>query len=235
MNEVILHIRESLKAAADEKTRAGSRRFFKETLNCYGVKTPAVNQISKEHFKKVNSLPKAVAFTLIEDLWQSGVHEESIVACNWTYSLRRSFAPEDFLIFSRWINSYVHNWASCDTFCNHSVGEFLQMYPEFLDGLKRFTSSENRWMKRAAAVSLIVPARKGLFLDTIFEIADALLKDPDDLVQKGYGWVLKAASQVHEQQVFDYVMKHQNDMPRTALRYAIEKMPKELKMQAMGR
>ena len=109
------------------------------------------------------------------------------------------------------------------------------MYPEFLSKLKKFTNSENRWMRRAAAVSLIVPARKGRFLDEIFEIADGLLTDEDDLVQKGYGWLLKVASQAHQQEVFDYVMRNRTIMPRTALRYAIEKMPKELKVKAMAK
>jgi 3-methyladenine DNA glycosylase AlkD len=59
------------------------------------------------------------------------------------------------------------------------------------------------------------------------------LKDKDDMVQKGYGWLLKEASRTHEREVFDYVMKHKAKMPRTALRYAIEKMPEKLRSKAM--
>jgi 3-methyladenine DNA glycosylase AlkD len=55
----------------------------------------------------------------------------------------------------------------------------------------------------------------------------------NSLVQKGYGWMLKAASKLHQQEVFDYVMKKKSIMPRTSLRYAIEKMPKNLKIIAM--
>jgi 3-methyladenine DNA glycosylase AlkD len=107
------------------------------------------------------------------------------------------------------------------------------MYPKYISTLKQWAKSKNRWMKRASAVSLIIPARKGLFLNDVFEIADTLLLDTDDMVQKGYGWMLKVASNMHEKEVFDYVMKHKSNMPRTALRYAIEKMPKELKVEAM--
>jgi len=82
---------------------------------------------------------------------------------------------------------------------------------------------------------LIVPARKGLFLKDIFEIADILHSDPDDMVQKGYGWMLKAASQAHQEKVFNYVMSRKATMPRTSLRYAIEKMPAELKARAMAK
>jgi 3-methyladenine DNA glycosylase AlkD len=87
--------------------------------------------------------------------------------------------------------------------------------------------------KLAAAVTLIIPARKELFLNDVFAIADILLLDSDDMVQKGYGWMLKAASESHQTEVFNYVLSKKAVMPRTALRYAIEKMPKELKAEAM--
>jgi 3-methyladenine DNA glycosylase AlkD len=109
------------------------------------------------------------------------------------------------------------------------------MYPESVVKLKSWARSENRWMRRGASVSLIIPARKGKFLDDILEIANILLTDTDDLVQKGYGWMLKAASQAHQQEIFEYVMSKKNEMPRTALRYAIKKMPAEMRKEAMKR
>ncbi len=107
------------------------------------------------------------------------------------------------------------------------------MYPKYVDELKEWAKSPNRWVKRAAAVTLILPARKGQFLNDVFDIADILLPDPDDLVQKGYGWMLKAASEAYPKEVFEYVEAKKAVMPRTALRYAIEKMPLELRTQAM--
>ena len=99
--------------------------------------------------------------------------------------------------------------------------------------MKSWAKSENRWLKRASAVSFIVPAKKGLFLQDAFEICDILLTDEDDMVQKGYGWLLKEESRKHQEKVFDYVVKNRKVMPRTALRYAIELMPRELKQEAM--
>jgi len=98
-----------------------------------------------------------------------------------------------------------------------------------------WTRSPNRWLRRAAAVSLIVPAKHGAFLGEAFAIADALLLDTDDMVRKGYGWLLKEASRHHRQEVYDYVLAHRGVMPRTALRYAIELMPAEMKREAMRR
>ncbi len=233
MESILSKIRSELQNNIDEKTQATSQNFFKEKIKCYGIKVPAVNKLSQEYFKLVRSKTKSEIFSLCESLWQSGFLEESFIACHWSYFIHARYEPEDFKIFEKWIDRYVNNWASCDTLCNHTVGTFIEMYPEFLVRLKGFAKSDNRWMRRAAAVTLIIPARKGKFIDDILEIADILLEDQDDLVRKGYGWMLKAASEANQHAIFDYVMRNKSVMPRTSLRYAIEKMPKELKDKAM--
>lgn len=235
MENVINKIRQELKKNADEKTKKSGKNFFKEKIKLYGVKTAIVSNIGKQYFKNIQNEKKAEIFGLCEKLWQSGYMEESFIACNWSYFIRKDYEKRDFSVFERWVSSYVGNWASCDTLCNHTIGTFLEMYPESLEKLKKWSKSKNRWIKRASAVSLIVPAKKGKFLKDIFEISDSLLLDQDDLVQKGYGWMLKAASQTHQKEVFDYILKNRKIMPRTALRYAIEKMPKELKAKAMAK
>ena len=233
MNDIIKRIRAELQASSDAKTRESGLNFFKEPVRLYGVKSAVVAKIGKEYFKEIRELTKGEIFELCDQLWQSGFMEESFIACNWSEAIHKKFEPADFGIFEKWISLYINNWASCDTFCNHTVGEFIMKYPEYLSGLKILAKSDNRWMRRASAVTLIIPARKGMFLPDIFEIADILLCDADDLVQKGYGWMLKAASQAHQQEVFEYVIRNKAIMPRTALRYAIEKMPAELKAVAM--
>lgn len=235
MMPIISQVREALLQQATEENQLSSRRFFKESIQCYGVKAPEVKNISTRFYSEVKKLSKPEILALCEELWQSNMIEESFIACHWSEKSHKLYEPEDFDTFLEWINCYVSNWASCDTFCNHTVGDFVMKYPDFLSQLKQLTISNNRWARRAAAVSLIVPARKGLFLSDIFEIADLLLTDSDDLVQKGYGWMLKAASQAHTQEVFEYIMRHKAHMPRTALRYAIEKMPIALKKEAMKR
>ncbi len=235
MNDIILKVREELIANIDSKTLETGQRFFKEKIDFYGVTIPKVNKIAEQLFKELVNEPKLKIWDYCEQLFQSGNLEESFVASHWSYKFENQFTKEDFYLFERWIKDYINNWASCDTLCNHTVGAFVEKFPEFIKELKNFTSSENRWVKRAAAVTLIIPARKGLFLEHIFEIADLLLLDPDDLVQKGYGWMLKAASQAHQEEVFKYVMKNKGIMPRTSLRYAIEKMPGEMRKRAMER
>lgn len=232
---ILDNIKEDLTQNVDEKTREGAQRFFKEEVKFYGVKTATVGKIATKHFKEVKLLSKNEIFGLCEKLLSTGFNEDAFIAFDWVYRIRNSFEREDFSIFENWIESYIDNWAKCDTFCNHSVAALVERYPEFIVNLKEWTKSDNRWMRRAAAVTLILPARHGKFLDDVFDIADKLLLDKDDLVQKGYGWLLKEASKTHLEEVFGYVMDNKKVMPRTALRYAIEKMPKELKVQAMQR
>lgn len=233
MSNIIKDLRKELKRNSDEAVKKSGERFFKEKVKMYGMKTAVGSKIGKEYFKSVKDKSKAEIFELCEELWQSGYMEESFIACNWSSYIHKDYEPDDFKVFEKWIKNYVSNWASCDTLCNHTVGDFITMYPEYIAELKKWAKSDNRWVRRAAAVTLIIPARNGLFLQDIFEIADILLLDDDDLVQKGYGWMLKAASQAHQKEVFNYVIKNKSAMPRTALRYAIEKMPKELKSEAM--
>ena len=235
MNMIIEEIRKDLKHNADEKVKIQGERFFKEEVKMYGIRSAVVTQIGKDHYKRLPEKTKDIVFPLCEELWKSGLMEESFIACNWSYNVRKEYLPVDFKIFERWVSTYIGNWASCDTFCNHSIGTFIDLYPDYLANLKKWAKSQNRWVKRASAVSLIVPARNGKFLEDIFEIADILLSDKDDMVRKGYGWMLKSASQAYQQKVFEYVMSKKATMPRTSLRYAIEKMPQELKARAMAK
>jgi 3-methyladenine DNA glycosylase AlkD len=235
---ILTRIRGDLKAAADPIAADSGKRFFKdgEHFQAYGLKSAEVNRIAKRYTAElVKSSPKEEIFELCDALWQSGLQEEAGVACALSEAAGKTAEPEDFDVFARWVERYVRNWAMCDTLCNHTIGELVTKYPELSERLFAWTRSDNRWMKRGAAVTLIVPARRGLFLPLVFRIADALLLDSDDMVQKGYGWMLKAAAAAHEREVFDFVMERRTVMPRTALRYAIEKMPQEKRKLAMGK
>jgi 3-methyladenine DNA glycosylase AlkD len=235
MHFIIKKIKEKLLASVDEKSKETFQRFFKNKVRFYGVRTPSVKKIAKECFKELNSKQKAKVFLLCEELSQSGFCEEVWIAATWADWLKDSFLQEDISTFERWIETYIDDWAKCDTFCNHAVGTMLMMYPELVWSLKKWASSKNPFLRRAAAVSLIIPAKKGMFLKDIFEVAGILLFDQNDLDQKGYGWMLKEVSRKHQKAVFDYVMKNKTHMPRTALRYAIEKMPETLRKKAMGK
>ena len=233
MDPIIARIRGELTAQADPEIQKSSKRYFKEAITCYGMKTAPVIAIAKKYWKEVKGQPKQEIFILCEELYQSGYMEESFIVSEWARAMSGRYERDDLMVFRRWIDTYITNWASCDGFCNHTMGDFIEQYPESVDELKFWTKSKNRWMRRAAAVSLIVPAKQGKFLYESLEIASLLLTDADDMVQKGYGWLLKEVSRKHTDEVFSYVMKNKPVMPRTALRYAIELMPRDLKAEAM--
>ena len=178
-------------------------------------------------------MEKPAIYRICEELLRSGWGEEAILVGLWMPKLYKLYVWEDIFVFREWIDKYIDNWAECDTFCNHTMEKFLERFPAAIEEIKGWTASENRWMKRAAAVSLIIPARKGQYLEDIFQIADRLIESNDDMVQKGYGWMLKEASKAHLQKVYEFIMARRQVMPRTALRYAIEKMPEEMRRKAM--
>jgi len=229
----ITELRKELKTNSSTDWQNRTQRFFKEKIKLYGLKSSEVSKISRKYFNEIETLPKKEIFDMCEELFKSDVQEEAMVAADWSYRLRFKYELKDIYIFEKWIEKYINNWAKCDIFCNHSVGSLIEKYPQLVKNLKTWAKSKNLWVRRASAVSLIAPARKGLFLKDIFEICDLLLVDKEDMVQKGYGWLLKVSSEKHQKEVFDYVLSNKDKMPRTSLRYAIEKMSQKMKSQAM--
>jgi 3-methyladenine DNA glycosylase AlkD len=232
-NELREYLISKLKEKSSEANRQTAQRFFKHEIQVYGVRSADVELIGKEVSGWIKNWTKEEVFTLAESLWKSGMLEETFLACRFSLSVYKKYEPEDIILFKGWIDKYIKNWASCDTFCNHTIGKMLIAFPEVRPEVISWSNSSNLWLRRASAVSYILPARKGMYLDDIFIIADVLLLDREDMVQKGYGWMLKVASASYLHEVFQFVISRKKTMPRTALRYAIEKMPAELKMEAM--
>lgn len=231
---IISTIEQELKRQAAPKHAKSMQRWFKEELNCLGVKTPVVREIGRKYWKEIKGRSKKEIFALCEQLLELRVHEARTIAFQWAYGLKGQYEQAaDFVVFERWLKKYVSDWSACDDLCCKPLGALLFQYPQLLQDTFAWTKSRNRWIRRAAAVSMIYTLRKGLYTDQQIKIADALLEDKDDMVQKGYGWMLKEWSEHYPKDVFDYVMKWKSRMPRTALRYAIEKLPAKMKKQAM--
>ena len=198
--------------------------------------TSVVRDISKTHFRQIKHLDKDAVFELCEALLKLDRWPERTIAFDWAFRLRKQYKASDFATFERWLKDYVNGWGSCDDFCTHAFGSLMLQHPELLPNVMAWTASDNRWLRRAAAVVLLYSIRRDENVDAAFRVADRLLLDEDDMVQKGYGWLLKEiGKRVDAQRVFDYVMAHKAEMPRTALRYAIEKLPPEMREQAMAR
>lgn len=233
--QILVRLRSDLTASADITTQASYQRFFKEPVKYYGVKNGIVDKIARTYWQEIKHLTKKEIFTLCEDLWKTDYTEEAFVVANWVPRLTKQFERKDLQLFHKWVDAHINNWAKCDNFCNHTVGNFMNKYPDMVVELEKWAKSDNRWLRRAAAVSLIIPVKRGQFIYNVFRISDILLRDKDDLVQKGYGWLLKEASRLNQDVVFQYVIRNKRIMPRTSLRYAIELMPSELRTEAIRR
>ncbi len=243
---IIKKVRHDLKKNLDPAYKRGSLNFFKEPIKLYGVRAKTVEQIAKHYFKEVNRLPKEKILAIVGSLFKSNYNEEFAIGSSWLYQLVKYLNKGDFPRLCAWLKNYITNWAMCDDYCSHPLGYLIYRYPKLLQQTKIWTKSPNRWIRRAAAVVHIHPTKqqslfkknilrhKSKYLKNVFQIANLLKSDQDDLVQKGYGWMLKEASNLFPQDVFNYVMKNKNKMSRTALRYAIEKLPTAWKKAAMN-
>ncbi len=199
------------------------------------IKIPYIRRISADRYKAVKGIPVKSLYSICEALLEVRRYEERTIAFDWAYRRQKQFVPSDFGRFERWLKKYVDDWSACDDLCVRPLGTFLYFIPERIDALVKWTVSKNRWVRRASAVAAIPSLRRGTQLDFAFAIAEKLLTDEDYLVQKGYGWMLKEASHKYPNEIFKFVMERKAVMPRTALRYAIEKLPTTMRAQAMKR
>ena len=221
--EIVKEIEKELKERTKYVDVSGQVKYFKESIKPWGLNNPEARKMAKKYYAKYKpSYEEAIKIS--EELLKSGYFEEGVIAFDLMTKYKKQFDKNSFKIFEKWVVKYVHNWAWCDDIGPHLINVVIEKYPSFVNELVNWTSSKNRWKKRAAAVSLIPSARHGRFLKESFIVCDRLLVDEDDLVQKGYGWLLKEASKADEQKVISYLEKNYSKMPRTAFRYALEKI-----------
>ena len=235
-SQLVQEITADLQAQADPSYRDLVRdRYGMNVDRFMGVRMPDIHRIAGTYYTTIRSQPVDRRLELCEQLLETGLYELKIAAFRWAYLARKEFADPHLQVFSSWLNRYVDDWIDCDDLCVHVIGEFLLQYPERAIAVLEWTRSPNRWVKRGAAVSLVLPVRRGQQLALALQVADLLLADPDDLVQKAYGWLLKEASKRYPEQVFDYVTGKRDVMPGVAFRSAIEKLPESLRRKATER
>ncbi len=234
MKEVVKQLRKELgRLVKDPAICKDYSRFYKDKKVHLGIASPVLKKISSKYFNEIKTLGKKEIFGLCDELLQAKIIGGTEISFDWAFRLRKKYAAEDFKVFENWLRKYVDSWDSCDNLCTHALGYFLYYFPRFVKKTEKWAKSKNLWLRRAAAVSLIYSVKNRKELIPVLKIAEILLKDKEDLVQKGYGWMLKEASNNFQKEVFDFVIKRKDEMPRTALRYAIEKMPAPLKKKAM--
>ena len=233
MHEVVETLFREIKTVDKPANRTDYQRFYKEQLeDPIGLRTPVLRGVSNKVFRTVKALDKREILDICDDVLATGKRYARFVAFEWAGKLADRCEKKDFARLETWLKSYVTDWGSCDHLCG-VLGKLLTRFPELSTRRKPWIRSGNLWLRRASAVSLIEPVKAGLLIEDVFETARMLLRDEEDLVQKGYGWMLKVTGDHFHDEARRFVMEHKDVMPRTALRYAIEKWPPAERRRAM--
>ena len=233
---LIDEVMDDLRAAVEPAYRESALRYIsaRPVDQLLGVRTANIRAIAAKHFSSLKPLDMPARLAACDALIETRLFEARIVAFDWAHRSRRLFEPKHLRPFYNWLAEYVDDWNDCDDLCGHAIGEFFLKFPDRAIKTSLWARSKKRWVQRGAAVSLIPLVRDGRQLDQAFAVTDALLMTEDDLVQKAYGWLLKEGTRHFQTQVFDFIMQRKDVMPRTALRYAIEKLPPAMKHAAMS-
>jgi 3-methyladenine DNA glycosylase AlkD len=139
---------------------------------------------------------------------------------------RSAFTAKLLGRWKRWLSgNHAANWATTDAICGALIGPLLVDRPELAPQMRSWAKHRSLWVRRASIVGLIRLARSGRGLDLVYEIAGRLHADSEDLIQKAVGWTLREAGKADQRRLESYVRAAGPLIPRTTLRYAIERFP----------
>jgi 3-methyladenine DNA glycosylase AlkD len=214
-----------LKDKADPLRAAGAQRYFKEAFKCYGLTAVQVRDLAKEIWETVKpEWAVEDAVELCDILLPNPQHEAKALGILILERYEKNFPKSLFQKIKTWLAAnYLNNWAAVDVLCPVSVGALLVEYPELVKEIKTWTNSPNRWIRRASLVSFIKLARKKEYLDPVYQISASHFADGDDLIQKANGWLLREAGKTNIERLRTFLLEHGLAIPRTTLRYAIER------------
>ena len=225
------NVKKELNKASDKGKVASYQRFFKTGKGEYGegdwfigVTVPKQRIIAKKYQK----LPLAE----ISHLFGSPVHEHRLTGLLiLTYQFSRAAEHERREIFDFYLEhtDRINNWDLVDATAPNIVGEYL--LKRNISILRRLAISDSLWERRIAILSTFAFIKQGKH-EECFELAKILMQDRHDLMHKAVGWMLReVGKRCDEKLLRDFLDQHTAHMPRTMLRYAIERLPEEERLQ----
>jgi 3-methyladenine DNA glycosylase AlkD len=134
---------------------------------------------------------------------------------------RNNFGEKEFRLLTSWLDR-VSSWADHDALAHDLLAPMLAAEPARSRQVFLWVKSPNRWRRRAACVALIRGAREHRFFPQIVWLSNRLLKDEDDMVQKGLGWLLRETAKADPRRTVPYLMRIRKNAPRLVLRTACE-------------
>jgi 3-methyladenine DNA glycosylase AlkD len=229
-------LRKALRAVARPGDREFLGRFFKTGPGEYaegdrflGVRVPETRRL----VKRSDALADGEVWGLVE----SAFHEERLLGLLiWVRRFAKAEEPGRRVICRGYLarTKFVNNWDLVDSSAPQIVGGWLLDHRVERKKLGLLAASSDLWERRIAMLATFAFLRAGEYSPTL-EIAEQLIDDPHDLIHKAVGWMLREAGQRDITLLRDFLALHAATMPRTALRYAIEKLPPAERRDWMGR
>lgn len=213
---MIMTILTDLQKLANKERAEHSARYFKTGKGEYGegdvfagLTVPQVREVAKKY--------KDLPLKEVEELLHSKIHEYRLTALIILTYKKLSKEIVDLYLRN---TKYINNWDLVDLSSHEILGTWLLDKPR--DILYKLAKSKNIWERRISIISTFAFLRKK-GLDDSMKLAEMLLHDEHDLMQKAVGWALREVGKRDEKVLVDFLAKHYKTMPRTTLRYAIEK------------
>ena len=209
------------------------RRFFKTGKGQYGEGDKFLG-LTVPQCRRIAKKATVVNFVAIAKLLRSKYHEERLIALLiLTYRFEKSADRARKRIFDFYLKNteWVNNWDLVDLSSYKIVGEYLLGKPRRI--LYRLAKSKNIWERRIAIISTLAFIRQEQYADTL-KIAKILLSDKHDLIHKATGWMLREMGKRFEAGLVEFLNQNAARMPRTTLRYAIERFPEKQRKQYLA-
>ncbi|MDB3869898.1 DNA alkylation repair protein [Candidatus Thioglobus sp.] len=213
-----------LQSFANFERKKINERFFKSGPGQYsehdqfiGVRVPQIRLIAKQHFKRIE-------FSEIDQLIIHPIHEVRFCALIILMNLYQTNNQE--IVFSYYLEniSSVNNWDLVDTTVPAIIGDYLLNHSTKTALLFKWAASDDLWKRRIAIVATFAFIRQNQFKLTL-SISKILLKDKEDLIHKAVGWMLREVYKKDLNICTVFLRENYAQLPRTTLRYAIERMP----------
>ncbi len=216
-----------LEKHADQKKAQQGYSYFKESVFILGISAGDLRQIARGLYKEIQFLWTIDdAVELCEIMLPDKFLEVKGVSIWILERFAKSLTKKHLFLVKKWINkNYCDNWATIDHICPDIVSPIITAHPDLIDEIITWADSKIRWLRRASAVSFIKHARHGKYIDGVHSVAKKLFCDQDDLVQKANGWLLRESGKTDMKRLENFLLTHGKKIPRTTLRYAIERFP----------
>jgi len=225
-----------LAAMADSERARQVQRYFKETVRSFGVSSPKVRELARDLYEAVRgSWTVADAIALCEQLLPRPELEAKSVGTLLLLRFHRDFSRPLFATIHGWLaKDRLDNWASVDTFCPQALATLLARFPELLAGIEKWAREPNRWVRRASIVAFLKLVKREEYLGPAYAMAARHFASGDDLVQKAAGWLLREAGKRDIERLEKFLLQHGPTIPRTTLRYAIERFPESKRKRLLA-